>query len=255
MRLLNYCKQEPNLNIFLIGDIETHGFDTSYQEVWYLENGDSLEGILLRYHDNLILYSHSDAITYEVIHPLLSTLSINVISGNSDLLAPIYPQLSTAFRKRELAFCELTDGSALLPLSPAVQTAAEVDADRISQAYGLIAEFAGLYSNDPEVRAQQIKKRICSHEGVHLYLQENNQLISHGNTTAETSVNAMLGGIFTLPDHRGQGHAKTIVSALCHHLLAKNKTACLFYDNPNCKSLFESLGFKQINHWMVLGRQ
>lgn len=254
MRLLDYCRQAASINIFLIGDIEIHGFDTPYQEVWYLEKGTELEGILLRYHDNLILYSHCGALTPEVVLPLLETLAIRVISGQSDVVAPLYPLLSDHFRKREMVFCELADPTALIAHSAEVQIATTDDAARISEAYGQIAEFAGLYSSDPVERALQIENRIRSGEGTHLFLKKDGQLISHGNTTAENSLSAMIGGIFTLPDQRGQGYAKTIVSALCQSLLAKNKSVCLFYDNPSCKHLFESLGFKAINHWMVLGR-
>ncbi len=270
--ILDYCMAEPNINIFIIGDIETHGFESDFQDVWVqtkpnilLKNGDEtlpnpLTGIVLRYHDNFIVYSQkNDMDFFEVLDFLQiqsKTHQVNIISGKKSVVEPLYLALGKDYSKREMSFCALKDASKLLSDTTKTLIATVSDAREIAETYGQIAEFAGLYSADPERRYQQIAKRIESGEGVHVVVRgANGPIISHGNTTAETSVSAMIGGVFTLPEHRRNGYASTIVSALCHALIKKGKSACLFYDNPESERLFKKLGFETIENWTILGRQ
>lgn len=286
---------EPNINIFIIGDIETHGFESDFQDVWVqttqdilLKNGDEtalnpLTGIVLRYHDNFIIYSEKNDMDFLEVLDFLQiqskTHQVNIISGKKSVVEPIYLALGKDYSKREMSFCALKDASKLLSDTSKTQIATISDAREIAETYGQIAEFAGLYSADPEQRYQQIAKRIESGEGVHVVIKADCKIsptddvpiiaeangsiiaetdgiiISHGNTTAETSVSAMIGGVFTLPEHRRNGYASTIVSALCHELIRKGKSACLFYDNPESERLFQKLGFETIENWTILGRQ
>jgi predicted GNAT family acetyltransferase len=269
--ILDYCMAEPNINIFIIGDIETHGFESDFQDVWIqtnqnilLKNGDEtapnhLTGIVLRYHDNFIVYSEKNDMDFSEVLDFLKTQSkthqVNIISGKKSVVEPLYLALGEDYRKREMSFCALKDASKLLSDTSKTQVATMSDAREIAETYGQIAEFAGLYSADPEQRYQQIAKRIESGEGVHVVVKADGSIISHGNTTAETSVSAMIGGVFTLPEYRRKGYASTIVSALCHVLIKKGKSACLFYDNPESERLFQKLGFETIENWTILGRQ
>ena len=271
-QILNYCMSEPNLNIFIIGDIEHHGFDSVFQEVWMQTKGncdclgegqgenasepmEALTGIVLRYHDNMILYSFAKDMNCAEVSELIHSKTINIVSGKKSTIELIYPLLAEEFSKREMTFYELKDPSKLLKTSKTVQIATEDDAREISEAYGQIVEFEGLYSGDEEQRYLQIAHRITSEEGVHMIIRENGKIVCHGNTTAETSVSAMIGGVFTLPGYRGKGLASSIVSALSQYLISKKKSACLFYDNPNDSDFFERLGFGVIENWTILGRK
>ena len=47
-RLLALANEAPSENLFIIGDIETYGFDKDYQEIWYEEIDGKMEGIYLK---------------------------------------------------------------------------------------------------------------------------------------------------------------------------------------------------------------
>lgn len=265
--ILNYCKAEPSINIFIVGDIENHGFDAPFQEVWIQlkdspsdignggKNQEAITGIALRYHDNFILYSRDLDMNYPEILDLMLSKTVNIISGKKSVIDAMYLLVEADYSKREMTFYELKEPVKLCEPLVEVQLATEQDAKEISEAYGEIAEFSGLYSGDSEQRYHQIAQRIISGEGVHFIIRENGKLVCHGNTTAETSISAMIGGVFTLPVHRNKGLGSQIVSALSNYLLSKNKVACLFYDNPNNSIFFERLGFGVIENWTVLGRK
>lgn len=247
--ILDYCKDEPSINLFIIGDIERYGFDSDIQDVWFQGNHEPT-GIVLRYYDNLILYS-KEKLDYDEILKIISTYPIRVISGKQSLIEPFYPYVEDQFNKRLMNFCELRSKDLLVPYN--VETAKEADALDIAIKYGEFEAFKHLYSDDVNDRAKQIANRISSKEGQHMFIKREKDIIAHGNTAAENQFAGMIGGVFTDKKYRKQGYAKQIVSALSAHLINQNKYACLFYSSEASEKLFKSLGFKDIDKWMILG--
>lgn len=252
--ILKYCSDEPSINLFIIGDIELYGFESEFQDVWMQTSDDNMSGIILRYHDNFILYSKTALEFYEIMD-LMKDYKVNVISGKGTLINQLYPLVKKDFNKREMNFAELDTTEHLEDVSEIVLKAAENDAEDIARSYDHIDEFKHLYAGGFEGRLTQISNRIKSSEGVHMFIKEDNIIVSHGNTAAETSSCAMIGGVMTLPNYRGNGYAKKVVSALGHDLCNRGKKACLFYGTNEAKQLFGSLGFKDIDNWIVLGRK
>jgi len=253
--VMDYCLLEPNINLFIIGDIENFGFNTEFQEVWMQTIQDKLVGIILRYHDNFIIYSKDLDLKVEEIIDLLENKNAKIISGKLSVINLVYPFLKDSFSKRDMYFCELTDTPKLLEDTSEVLIANEEDAMEIAKTYEKINEFNGMYSGDIENRYNQILSRIKTKEGIHMFIKKDGEIISHGNTTAETSVSGMVGGILTLHDHRNKGLASKIVSSLCKNLSSRGKSACLFFDNPEAGKIYHRLGFKDIDKWVMLGRK
>lgn len=250
--LLEYLTEEPSINIFIIGDIERFGFDSDFQEVWIQTGGQGLSGVVLRYHDNFILYTKT-VLECEPILALLETYEVGLISGKAAVIDQIYPLVSERFDYKAMNFAELTSTESLSEDKGSVKTASEADALAIATAYGHIEEFKQLYSSSVSERCKQIENRIKSGEGTHVFITENDRIVCHGNTAAQTDVSAMIGGVMTLPGYRRRGLARQVVSRLCSDLISQGKTACLFYNGIGPESLFMSLGFKEIDKWIVLG--
>ena len=249
---MEYCLSEPNLNLFILGDIENFGFENDFQEVWFQTIEARLTGIVLRYHDNLIVYSRDLDMDFHEVLALLETRKVRILSGKQTVMDGLYPFLANQFSKREMNFCELQDSSKLVNVTAAVQVAGPADALEIAEVYGKINEFAGLYASEQDTRQRQIANRISSREGVHLFIRRDGNIVSHANSAAETSVSGMIGGILTLPEYRHQGLASQVISAVCQDLAQRGKSACLFYDNNGAHDLFQGLGFQVSNKWTIL---
>jgi hypothetical protein len=250
--ITQYCLAEPNINLFILGDIENFGFENAFQDVWFQTVDEHLTGIVLRYHDNLILYSRDLDMVFDEVRVLLSTLNVRVISGKQTVMDGFYPFVASHFSKREMTFCELQDPSKLVADISEVSVAGPADTLEIAQVYGQISEFVGLYASELEVRHQQILNRVNSREGVHLFIKRDGKIVSHANSAAETSVSGMLGGILTLPEYRHQGLAGKVISAVSQNLARRGKSACSFYDNQDANSIFQRLGFQETNKWTIL---
>lgn len=254
-KIMGYCMTEPSINLFIMGDIENFGFNSEFQDVWMQTIDNKLAGVVLRYHDNFIVYSKDLDMDVQEINHLLASLDSKVISGKLSIINLLYPLVAENYNKKEMFFCELKDGSSLSKEETNIVVAGCEDAMDIAEAYGLISEFKGMYSDDVKERYKQISTRIKRREGIHMFMKENGNIISHGNTTAETGVAGMIGGIFTLPECRRKGLGSKMVEALCTSLLLRGKTACLFFNNPEVGKIYYRLGFKDIDKWAILGRK
>lgn len=253
--IMNYCLVEPNINIFIIGDIENFGFETDFQEVWIQTIGDKLVCIVLRYHDNFIIYSKDLDLEINEIGILLSTRNANIISGKLNVIDLFYPIVKSKYSKRDMYFCQLLNTSKLIEDTSEVEIAESIDAMEIALAYEQIEEFSGVYSSGLDSRYKQIASRIKTKEGVHMFIKKDGKIVSHGNTSAETSVSAIVGGILTIPEYRKRGLASEMVSALCRNLYLRGKAACLLFDNPEAGEIYHKLGFQNIDKWVILGRK
>ena len=254
-KLLDYCKKEAVFNIFIIGDIENFGFSSPYQDVWYEEKDGILRGIALRYHDNLIVYSQDLDMDFSLIPTLLDGNHINIISGKEDVIDSLVPYLGEDISRNNLNFAKYQGSWDLEVGADALIVAGEEDAMEIAQAYGEIEEFKNLYSEDLEERHRQIKNRIKSGEGKHLMIKDNRGIVAHGNTSAENTVSAMIGGVFTREDMRGKGYRKKIISSLIQDLRDRNKEIGLFYKDEEEALIYKSLGFEKIGIWSIIGRE
>lgn len=251
--ILKYCLEEQNINLFIIGDIENFGFDKDFQNVWIQYNKDNITGIILRYHTNFIVYSKDLDMDFKEVAELLIQNDAKVISGKLSVVNRIYEFMDNNYNKREMFFCEFRDESKLEKVSDKnIEIATTKDSMDIAKAYGDIKEFKGMYSNDINERYNQINNRIISKEGIHIFIKENDKIIAHGNTTATTTVNAMIGGIFTIPQYRNRGFGSKIVAELVRLLQKEGKSACLFYDNEEAGKIYYRLGFEDIDKWCML---
>lgn len=85
------------------------------------------------------------------------------------------------------------------------------------------------------------------------FIRKNNKIVSCALTTTETNDAAMIGAVFTEPEHRNKGYARDCVLSLCKELISHNKTPYLFYESDSLllSRMYTSMGFSKINSWLV----
>lgn len=88
------------------------------------------------------------------------------------------------------------------------------------------------------------------------FVQMDDEIISCALTTTETNDAAMLGAVFTNLDYRNKGYSKECIISLCQELVLNNKVPYLFYasDNLLLTRLYEAIGFKQVDNWILATR-
>lgn len=105
-KLMNYLKQEPEFNLFIIGDIDRYGYNNYFFNIWADINTDGeIEGILVKYFDFITIYSNS-IINIDKFYNLIKTMSFYEISGKSEIVDSIAKKLRLK-KIRRVNFCKL----------------------------------------------------------------------------------------------------------------------------------------------------
>lgn len=122
---------------------------------------------------------------------------------------------------------------------------------RASQAH--LCELVDFYdNNDMLYDARGRLPGILNWGRIH-YIRNNGKIASCALTTTETEDAAMIGAVFTEPEHRNRGYAGSCVMGLCQGLIKENKTPYLFYktEDPYLKNFYGTLRFQKIGDWLL----
>ncbi|MED0661621.1 GNAT family N-acetyltransferase [Geobacillus thermodenitrificans] len=249
-QLFSFLQQDPSFNLFIIGDIESFGYDADFQDVWgQFDDAGSLIAVLLRYYDSYISYAPGDFDAdgfARLIGETARTLTIE-LSGKEEIARQFEGRLALG-TKRTLYFCECqTDEYARQQIGAfSIKKAGLADVDRIVDLRRRIPEF----DTRPTARDMLVKGMETNSARTY-YIEQDGKMVAAASTTAENSLSAMIVGVCTDPEHRGKGYASAIVAKLVYDLLAEGKMPCLFYDNPDAGRIYHRLGFRDIGLWAM----
>lgn len=132
---LNFLLEEPEINLFAIGDIERFGFDAPFQTLWgdFEPGSAKLQAVLLRYESNYIPYFKSPDYDPAIFASLmLSDPDFRMLSGRLPLVRKVQEALTEAAKALALTniasdqtapnyiekstyFCKLTQPGSLSP--------------------------------------------------------------------------------------------------------------------------------------------
>ena len=253
--ILRYVKKEPEMNLFLIGDLENFGVESETVNFYLHEERDRWDFLILRFHQFFILYSQYEDYNAEEAIAFLGRQEPDCISGKTVLLkriAPAFPQwtLESTYMSR----CDRTEGRERQMENLAIRRLEKEDVPEAIDLLSDIEEFSRTYKK--EEKAEQINRMKDemiqgSKAAVGGYL--NGRMISTASTSAENSESAMIVGVATAREFRGKGYASAVVSALCRDCFARGKKyICLFYSNPVAGRIYNRTGFRELGEYGML---
>lgn len=250
--LMAFLSDEPALNLFIIGDVESFGYEESYQELWgdYLE-GD-LVGVLLRYRESFVPYfKDANLVDLEGMKKIVLSYEDPKILNGAKRVVDHFQGLLPDHLVKQMYFCEIKALSSLkekISAAYQVKRATPLDAYKISELLGLIEEFSGSTTS-----ADTLIHKIETKTGRVFYIENDKQeVIAVAQSTAENSMSAMIVGVATHPDYRRRGLTTTCMSVLCKEILEEGRSLCLFYDNPAAGKIYHDLGFEDIDFWTII---
>lgn len=246
-KVLDYLYQEAEYNIFLIGDIETFGFDQKFQRVYgEFDDFNTLLSVFLRYYENAVFYSHINHFNLDYLD-IFKKDPFDYISGKSSIMEKIDPYLKNYHLER-MFFCSanqlINNDDENFKFD---QLKTEEDAGKLYDFLVGIDEF-GIDRKDKNHFIESKMKAL--NMGITLYIEKDNHIISTVSTTAETTKNAMVVAVATLESERHQGYASKLMKQLMKiYLEDKKKSLCLFYNNPEAGKIYLRLGFVNLGTW------
>ena len=103
-----------------------------------------------------------------------------------------------------------------------------------------------------EENTRRLKTRLG--KGTHL-IWEDERPVSQAVHGRDTPNGAVINGVYTPPQHRGQGYATSVVAELSNKLLARGKSFCCLFadaDNPASRKIYAKLGYMDVCELKVL---
>jgi predicted GNAT family acetyltransferase len=116
----------------------------------------------------------------------------------------------------------------------------------------LISQERASFENDTSafITETEINRIIPSQEFI---IRKDGKIISKAKIIGLSKHYFQIGGVGTLPEYRGQGLAKQVVSTLCKTYLAQGKSGILFTgdENESAIKVYTTLGFKPFDRYMI----
>lgn len=253
--ILRYVKKEPEMNLFLIGDLENFGVESETVNFYLHEERNRWDFLILRFHKFFILYSQYEDYNAEEAIAFLGRQKPDCISGKTVLLqriAPAFPQWT--LRSTYMSRCDHGEGSGKQEEGFAVRRLAQEDVAESIDLLSDIEEFSKTYKKqerEEQIRRMEEEMANGSKSAVGGFL--NGSMVATASTSAENSESAMIVGVATAKGFRGRGFASAVVSALCQDCFSRGKKyLCLFYDNPAAGRIYHRIGFQELGEYGML---
>ncbi|KUP25081.1 GNAT family N-acetyltransferase [Paenibacillus sp. DMB5] len=252
-RLMELTGRKPSINLFIIGDVENFGFEQEFMELW--GESDTLEGplraVMLRFYSSYLTYAEGDFDTEGFAELIRKDTGAEMLSGDAGVVHA-FRGLIPAREDKQMLFAELKEMNGQLRSQAAgphiIRKATAEDVEAICTLTDQIEEFAASTTDS----RKSLRKALESKTGRTFFAEQDGKVIASASTTAENSLSAMIVGVATHPQHRGQGLATRLTAELCSDLLAEGKSLCLFYNNPQAGQIYKKLGFTDIGTWAMM---
>lgn len=253
--LLGYVSLEPEMNLFLIGDLENFGIESEAVSCWVHEERERWDFVILRYFRYFLLYSRYEDYHAEEAVAFLRTQEPECISGKTVLLekiAPAFPQwkIDSALMSR----CDRVSGEGAGPEALLIRSLEKEDVPEAVDLLSNIEEFEKTYrKNQRQVQIDRMREEMEQGAKYAMGGWLDGCLVSVASTSAENSGSAMIVGVATEKSFRGRGFASAVVEALCRDCFRRGKKyLCLFYDNPAAGRIYNRIGFRELGEYGML---
>jgi len=249
-KLIKFVMEEPEFNLYIIGDIENFGYNQDFLEFFgEFDENDVLIAVLVRYFSIFNLYARDKFDICGFISLIKNSDKAAMLVGKTDIVSK-FDGTSLEFNKVELHhFAVLKEINPEFKVDNKfiVKKANIEDIQRIVNLRNKIEEFSSGSNNFKTILLNDFKAGTAHG----YYVEVDGNIVAYAQTSAENSKSAMVVSVMTDKDYRKNGLASACIKVLCNDMINQGKTLCLFYKNPEAGAIYRRLGFKDIGLWSM----
>ncbi len=232
-------------NVYLYIDAKTYGFAADEIKTWIAVDADGPKCILYQYYNSLQLlqiHAELDAALMAEICDFVAGASPAMLSGERELIDRIQKGTGQTF---------YMENGFIFRFS---QTERDLSGRTVWARYDQCGEIAGLICSDrsigghysvPLLRAQ-LEERMKDWGCKSRIILENGKIVSHMATYAEADDVAVMAGLVTGKENRGQGLGRCVLTDLALALLQEKKEPLLYCYKDTLWDWYLSLGWEKI---------
>lgn len=241
--------RRPEINLFLLGNLETVGFHQPFCTFWgdFAEDG-ALRGVANRYFTGWSVFGRPDA-DWSALAALLdadpAAARLQDNPGGVDSLLPfVHHYAASRIDVEELMRLDAVSFQPQpTPAGWRIRRADDRDLDSLAALYAAAGDMQ---------RPRAAVERPLRDGRVYIAVDRHETIAAAALTNAETRdapALAMIGGVYTSPEYRALGLSKAVCSALCASLLDDGKIPLLYWQTPAAGHVYRALGFRAIGQW------
>ena len=250
--VLDYIGSHYGECLYLYLDLLKYGVESDTVSVYMLTKGEAIKAVLLEYYSCLHIFCRSLDFDIEEIVSLAQESDYSMIYCARALAEPVFAALLKASEKN----VELTRGWVAqiekvndVAISDPAGIMHASEEDFLSIAEMIIGDEDIGRSYEYERLSRQLIERNQQGYSRNLVIKEDNKVVAHACTNAETDSIAVVAELIVREEYRGKGYAKQIWKYLCDSLLKEGKAVYSFYYSEKSRQLHKKLGFHEICEW------
>ncbi len=252
---------EPEMNIFIKGDIEQFGMSDPVHVYALVDEDGVWDSIVLEFHSNFVCYSQNMLFDAEAMARLIMQLRNNNAIGSINGKYEIIEAISPYFEDLDLKTFELSildyvyeEDIAPAPDGVTIRRLTREDYDDLLDMLSEIEEL-DLPLSTPEDKESVKRMKIINEEhGCVTYgAFYKGELISTASTSAASKESAMVVTVATHPNMRRYGIGSAVMKELCLDQLKEGKRfLTLFYQKERVGKLYNRIGFADSGKYGML---
>lgn len=189
-RILEYLRGGLQDCVYLYIDIMNYGIATENMKVWFVEEENSINLVVMKYYDSMQIYSETDEFDVRAIQELLEQYPVAMVSGKKTMIEQL-AKVCLNYKSTYGAIFEM-DKYRNMKFPVEIIKATEEDAREIAELICSDKEIGGHYTVDN--LATQLRERIGTATGRSYIIKEDNRVVAHTATYAEAANVAVVGG-------------------------------------------------------------
>lgn len=225
----------------------------------------ALRCVLLQYYTGINVFSYKNNLDVPATVAFLQEKQPSMINGPLETLEKLYPYFRETYdfeagyvtelleKPKDESMSETDESDAETQAEFPVEKAGEAELPEIAALICTDEGVGGTYT--PEGLAAQLLERQRDGFGRNYFIRQNGRIVCHAGTYAEVDDLAVVSGVITAEDSRGQNLADRVVSKLNKELLAEGKHPCLFYYTRSAARLYAKTGYAAGTGWAKLIRK
>ena len=243
--LVELLSVAPQLNLYLLGNVEANGFDADFCEFFGdVEDGD-VRGVVNRYMTGWTVYGLPEADWAglgAVVdgHEVIAERLQDNPGGVPSFLPYVTRYCEASLTEEHLM--EMPSGGLQPQSAPPGFVVRKATLDDLAILIDLFADADDMARTPAGVERPLRDRRIW------LALKEQ-QAVAAALTNAETATLGMIGGVYTRPEWRGHGLSQAVCSGLCQELIDVGRQPVLYWHNPSAGHVYTKLGFRPVGTW------
>lgn len=251
-KVLEYIRPHIGECIYLYIDVVVYGIESPILDLWYDEDEDGINFVVMRYNDSLQIYSHLQDWDKDALMDIVREYDIQAVNAKNSMLDQLEEELGDAYEKRPGWVFKARDMADLDVAGVSdVEVATEEDAPGIAALMCSTPHWRKLYKE--EKLASQLADRIRTGMGRSLIIRDGGRIVAHDATWAETDDIVMGSGLVVDENYLDRMYSIAMSVAMDRILREEHKEKYFHVSDAARMKMFRKMGHKLVGEtgkWM-----